>query len=181
MKTYLYLLVLVLVYSCANKTEKEVSESSEEISSTASVHDSKNQTIPFYSFEEFEARLGQQDDKTYVINFWATWCKPCVKELPYFENLNAAYKDKNVEVLLVSMDFLQHIETKLIPFIDKYDIQSEVVVLDDAKSHKWIPKIDEAWSGAIPATVIYNKNVRKFYERSFTYEELEAEVQQFLN
>jgi len=101
--------------------------------------------------------------------------------LPSFESLNAEYKEKNVEVILVSMDFLQHIETKVIPFVDKRNIQSQVLVLDDAKSHKWIPKVSEEWSGAIPATLIYNNDRRKFYERSFTYTELEAEVQQFLN
>ena len=137
--------------------------------------------VPFYEFKELETFLHKKDDRTYVINFWATWCKPCIKELPYFEELNANYKDRNVEVLLVSLDFPKSIESKLLPFIKEHGLKSQVVILNDIKSNTWIPKVDEEWSGAIPATVIYNKDKRQFYERSFTYEELETELEQFLN
>ena len=58
-------------------------------------------------------------DKTYVINFWATWCAPCVKELPYFEEVNKEFKDKNTEVILVSLDFPSQIESKLKPYLKK--------------------------------------------------------------
>ena len=43
--------------------------------------------------------------KVYLIDFWATWCKPCIKELPAFEELNARYQDKGLKVVLVSLDF----------------------------------------------------------------------------
>ncbi len=181
MKKYVFYLLAILALSCAKKAEKVALTTLEEPETEAKVFKSEGQNIPFYTFDEFESELNKQDDKTYVVNFWATWCKPCVKELPSFEKLNAEYTNKDVEVILVSMDFFQHIETKLIPFVDKYDLQSQVVVLDDAKSHKWIPKVSPEWSGAIPATVIYNRDTRKFYERSFTYTELETEVKQFLN
>jgi len=181
MRQFIPFFLLLLISSCKEKKE-EVSSSTTQISEpSATVFKSASQTIPFYTYDEFEAQLHKIDNKIYVVNFWATWCKPCVKELPAFEKLNVSYSDKSVEVILVSMDFKQHIETKVVPFVDANNIKSEVVVLDDAKSHKWIPKVSEEWSGAIPATVIYNKDTRKFYERSFTYEELETEVQQFLN
>jgi len=124
--------------------------------------------------------LNKDDDKTYVVNFWATWCAPCVKELPYFERVNQEYKDKNVEVLLVSLDFPKKKESKLIPFIEKRNILSEVVLLDDVNEQFWIADISEKWSGAIPATLIYNKDKREFYEKSFTEEELQKEIQSFI-
>jgi len=137
--------------------------------------------VESYTFENFEPFLHQEDDYTYVINFWATWCVPCVKELPNFEKLRENYAGKNVHVLLVSIDFAKAVETSLIPFLEREKLQSEVVLLDDPDANAWIPKVDESWSGAIPATIIYNKNKRAFFEQSFTYEELETELLKFLN
>lgn len=115
-----------------------------------------------------------------MINFWATWCKPCVAELPYFELINSRYPDKEVEVILVSLDLPNQVETKLIPFVKKQRIQSKIVLLDDPDANTWIPKVNENWSGSIPATIIYKGNTSNFYERSFTYDELERELKKML-
>ena len=120
--------------------------------------------------------LLQEGSKTYVVNFWATWCAPCIKELPYFEALN---KNQNIDVLLVSLDFPQHKESRLLPFIIKNQLQSKVVHLDDTNENFWINAIDTTWSGAIPATIIYNNQKRGFYERLFTQKELETLVESF--
>lgn len=141
----------------------------------------RSEDLKIFDFEGLQKYLNSKDkNKTYVINFWATWCAPCVKELPYFEDLNANYSSKNVEVILVSLDFPNKIESKLIPFLKKKNLKSEVVVLDDVKSNEWIPKVNENWTGAIPATVIYNESLTRFYERSFSYQELESELKPFL-
>lgn len=142
--------------------------------------DVANVTVKSYTYNELKPLLEKKDGKTYVVNFWATWCAPCVKELPDFEKLNKAYASKNVEVLLVSLDFPKQVDKKLIPFIVKKNIQSKVVLLDDINEDVWIKAIDENWTGAIPATIIYNKNKRKFYEQSFTYNTLEQELLTFL-
>ena len=81
---------------------------------------------------------------------------------------------------MVSLDFPRKYETKLKPFLKERQLKSEVVCLNDVDQNRWIPAIDTTWSGAIPATIIYKGGKRKFYEKSFTYEELEKEVQQFL-
>lgn len=133
------------------------------------------------NFEELEQQyLQKKNDSIYIINFWATWCKPCIKELPAFEKLASNYTDKKVKLLLVSLDFPDKLESQVIPFIERNNIQSEVVLLDDADANSWIPKVSPQWSGAIPATIIYKKTTRKFYEQSFTFEELEAELKTFL-
>ena len=143
--------------------------------------DAQISSVKTYTYNELKPLLEKNDGKTYIINFWATWCAPCVKELPYFEKINQEYSDKNVEVLLVSLDFPKQVEKKLIPFINKRKLKSEVVLLDDINENVWIKAIDESWSGAIPATIIYNKNNRKFYEQSFDYKTLKNELLTFLN
>jgi thiol-disulfide isomerase/thioredoxin len=136
--------------------------------------------IEVFNFNEFSHWLNKQNDTIYVINFWATWCAPCIKEIPDFEKLQAQYKDKKVKVLFVSLDFPNQVESRVIPFINRMNMQSQVVMLNDTNSNRWIPLVDESWSGAIPATLIYNKNFRKFYEREFTFNELEAIVVQLI-
>ncbi|WP_231481196.1 TlpA disulfide reductase family protein [Sediminibacter sp. Hel_I_10] len=138
-------------------------------------------SLEVYDFNGLEKYLNRSDDKIYVVNFWATWCAPCVKELPYFEQLNVEYAKDNVEVILVSLDFPSKYDSNLKPYIREKQLKSKVIALNDTDSNTWIPKVDENWSGAIPATIIYNKDKRKFYEKSFDYQALEKEVKQFLN
>ncbi len=136
--------------------------------------------IPVYNFDNFESFLKMNDGKTRVINFWATWCKPCVAELPYFELISSKYSDQDVEVILVSLDLPNQVESRLIPFVRRQKIQSKVILLDDPDADSWIRKINENWSGSIPATLIYNGSTTNFYEQSFTYNQLEKELKKIL-
>jgi len=136
--------------------------------------------LEVYDFDGIEHYLKQNDDKVYVVNFWATWCAPCVKELPYFDQIQQDFKE-NVEVVLISLDFPSQYESKLIPFLEKKQLTSKVIVLDDPDMNSWIPKIDSEWDGAIPVTLIYNKDQRQFYPQSFTYDALSSEVRKFMN
>ena len=111
--------------------------------------------------------LDRDDGYTYVINYWATWCGPCVKELPYFEQLLAAHDNEKIRVILVSLDFPKKMESKLLPFLNKHNIQSEVVILDDPKSNIWIDKVDPSWGGAIPVTIVYKGDKREFWDGEF--------------
>ncbi len=137
--------------------------------------------IQVFNFEEYQDYLKEFGDKTLVINFWATWCVPCIEELPYFEQTTATFNSEEVQVILVSLDFPNQIETSLIPFIEKYNVKSKVIVLDDPDANTWIDKINPEWSGAIPATVIKRGNKEAFYEKTFhSYDELRQVIQPFL-
>ena len=135
----------------------------------------------YENFEDLAYIFPQQNDTTYIINFWATWCKPCVEELPYFEQLSQQYQGQKVKVILVSLDFEKQLEAKLLPFIEKHQLQSEVLVLLDPNDNVWLEKVDPTWSGAIPVTLIYKNKERAFFEESFEdFAALEEKVQPFL-
>lgn len=182
MKLKLLFVAILIMASCNNKKEKErtTADILQEEGKEAFITEKKLE-LDIYDYEGLKPLLFNNDGKVYVINFWATWCAPCVKELPYFEQLREKYKDKNVEIVLVSLDFPHQFKTKLKPFIKDRNLKSKVVVLDDVDSNSWIPQIDKDWSGSIPATIIYKNDKRSFYEQSFTYNELEEELNKFLN
>ncbi len=138
--------------------------------------------VKIYNFEQFKPLLHKSNDTTYVVNFWATWCVPCVKELPDFERINEMYKDGKFKMILVNLDFRRNLEDRVLPFMDRHQIKSEVLMLHEPDANKWIPQVYESWSGAIPATFIYNEKqgFRNFHEGSYTYDELNAIVEQII-
>lgn len=140
------------------------------------------QDIPFIKADQIGHWKGADTDTVYVINFWATWCAPCVEELPLFDRLNAAYADKKVKVILVSTDFRRNVETGVKPFVREKNIRSEVVFMDERNPDTYINTVDSSWSGALPATLVWSKKrgVSRFLEKKLTYEELEAAVKSAL-
>lgn len=136
------------------------------------------QEIAVVDFTQLQPLLDKRNDTTYVVNFWATWCLPCIKEMPYFQQIHENFSNRKVKVILVSLDFEKQINSRLIPFIEKNRLTAEVILLNDPDANSWIDQVNPKWSGALPATVIYNKNFQGFYEQSFTYNELEQIINQ---
>ncbi|RIV67527.1 TlpA family protein disulfide reductase [Flagellimonas aequoris] len=167
-----------LVMGCGDGKKQKDGADSQEVALESENAD--NVPFPIYDFDRLEPLLHKDDDQTYIINFWATWCKPCLEELPYFEKVGAEQKDNKVKVILVSLDMPHMWKSRLEPYVKNKGIESEVVILDDPKQNEWIPKVNEEWGGGIPATLIYNKGKRSFFEHGFTYEELNAALKDFV-
>ena len=136
--------------------------------------------ISIIKFDEFRPMLEKDNDTIYVLNFWATWCGPCVKEIPYFEQLGNKYSDQNLKIIMVSLDMKSQIDSNVIPFIEKHNMSNEVIVLDDPDFNSWIPIVDEDWQGGIPATLIYGNGFREFYPSELTFNELEEIIKPLL-
>jgi thiol-disulfide isomerase/thioredoxin len=146
------------------------------------VFEAKAQKVELVRFDRMQQVLSQTSDTTYIINFWATWCKPCVAELPVFEQLKQQYADQKVKILLVSMDFAKDMQTRVAPFVERWQITNKVWLLNEPDYDSWINKVSRQWSGAIPATLILNNKKRKriFFEQSLEYNQLEKELKEFL-
>lgn len=133
------------------------------------------------TFSEIEPIFSHPNDTTYVINFWATSCPPCIKEMPHFMHLEKSYAKDKMRLLLISLDMKRDTESRVVPFIEKHKITPEVVLLADQNYSAWTEKIDSSWFGALPATIIQRNGKRKFFMGAFnTYEELASEVRPFI-
>lgn len=129
---------------------------------------------------ELESFISSSDGPL-IVNFWATFCIPCIEEIPHFQKMTEKYKKEGVKLLLVSLD-LEDDYKKVAPFAKKRKFTAPIVWLDETNADYFIPKIDEKWSGAIPATLFVNnkKGYRKFIEEQVDENELEKEIMAIL-
>jgi thiol-disulfide isomerase/thioredoxin len=132
--------------------------------------------------EALTSILGNESDSVYVLNFWATWCKPCIEELPYFEEANSAFSQKNVHIILVSLDSPSELEKVLLPFVRRKELKSEILLLDEQNPNVWIDKIETEWTGSLPATIIQHNRTKKrvFLEKQLEKDELFTTIQSMM-
>jgi thiol-disulfide isomerase/thioredoxin len=142
---------------------------------------SQEPVVPVVNFNEFEKNLQNNSDTVFVINFWATWCAPCRKELPEFQKIHTDFTGKQVKVLLVSLDFINQAEKTLKNFLSSNSITAPVILLNEPDANAWIDKVSPTWSGAIPATLIYRKDKRLFYEQVLTYQDIKNSISTLTN
>lgn len=142
-----------------------------------------SQEVEVIKYEQLDDIFKNGESDIQVINFWATWCRPCIQEIPYFEALVDKYDKKQVNVILVSLDFVEELESKVLPFVKKRSLRSEVKLLDETDFNSIINDIDTSWSGAIPATLVINNQTGEshFYEKMFKEGELESLIEGQLN
>lgn len=135
-----------------------------------------------YKINDLLKRIHNNSDTIYVVNFWATWCKPCIQEMPDFESFYRQNKPALVKIILVSMDFKEDLDKKLVPFLEKNKYSSEVILLDEVNGNDFINKIHTKWGGAIPATYFTTKNKKKeeIFEKKVNLELLNSTMMGFL-
>jgi len=123
------------------------------------------QNIEIYNADMLMKRATSKDS-IYIINFWATWCGPCVKEIPMFNSLQERYAGKPVKIILVSVDFKNDYPSKIEKFIKKKKLTPEVVWFSETNANEFIPKIENTWQGSIPATLVLQPGqyFRQFWE-----------------
>lgn len=127
------------------------------------------QKVEVVPLAQLQNRVAQNSDTLYVVNFWATWCKPCIEEMPFFETAQRQFEAQNVKVIFASLNSVKELSS-VQKFVAQRNIQTETLVLQAGNPNVWLNQIDSTWSGAIPATVFY-KNGKKVF---FTEGELSA-------
>lgn len=139
--------------------------------------------IQAVNYDKLKTEIIQMDSVLYVVNFWATWCRPCIEELPGFMTVNSIHNlNPGFKMLLVSLDDTETIKSTVEPFVSKNRIDAKVILLDDPKRMQfWIPDINKSWTGSIPATVIYRNGKQLFFkEGQIEKEDLNNTINKYL-
>lgn len=162
-KSFFIFLIVLVLFSCKGNRQTYSYE-----------------TIDVVDFNMLEPKLTKSSDTVYVVNFWATWCAPCVKEFPYFDDAAKIYSGKKVKFLMVSLDFPNQIEKSLKPFVKSRTNHLQVVLLDDPNQNEWINKVSPDWSGALPATLIYKGSYKVFVEGPMELTDITSNIDSLL-
>src|SRR6187431_2978614 len=146
-----------------------------------SCREAEPQVISKWKVTDLEDYIAKSDTPT-VVNFWATYCGPCLKEIPYFQEVVKQYEERGVKLLLVSLDFKESFPDKISSFAEKRKFNSPIVWLDETNADYFCPKVDSKWSGVMPATLFINnkKGYRSFFEEEMSKDKFETELKKIL-
>jgi thiol-disulfide isomerase/thioredoxin len=135
------------------------------------------QVIEKWKLSDLKTAIKKADKPT-IFNFWASFCLPCIEEVPYFQQLVKKYDSAGVRLVFISVDPSENFPDKLKAFTAKYKFTYPVKFLDETDADLFCPAVDKNWSGAIPASLFINNKTgyRKFFEEQLTRTQLEKEI-----
>jgi thiol-disulfide isomerase/thioredoxin len=141
----------------------------------------KAQQIKKIKIDELQSYI-EKSDHPLIVNFWATYCVPCVQEIPYFQKHAEKFKKQGLELLLVSLDLPDYYPVKIVAFAKKENFTAPILWLNESNADYFCPKIDKQWSGGIPSSLFINNQThfRKFFERQLTEPQLEENMKTLL-
>ena len=123
-----------------------------------------------------------KSDHPLIVSFWATFCEPCNKEIPYFQSTAAQYKDQQVELILVSLDLPDYYPGRIAAFAKQRGYTVPIVWLDETDADYFCPKVDTRWGGGIPCSLFVNNKThyRRFFDRQLTEPQVGPEIKKML-
>src|SRR5687768_9011722 len=89
----------------------------------------QSQQIAKWKITDVENYMTSSKDEVLVINFWATFCKPCVAEIPSFIKITDQYKSQHVKLMLVSLDLPSYYPAKIASFAKKHQFKTNITWL----------------------------------------------------
>jgi len=142
--------------------------------------EAQKRVVPNVAIEDLVKRIEYPSDTIFIVNFWATWCLPCVKEIPEFNRVATVHRQKPVKVIMASLDFPNQKESRLLPFLGNHTVRGEVIMTITPRGGAWIERVESRWSGAIPATLFLHDGKRSFREGEITFDQIMTEVNSLL-
>jgi thiol-disulfide isomerase/thioredoxin len=105
--------------------------------------------------QELRAAIDAEKGNVVVMNFWATWCPPCVQEMPEFAKFWHEHEGKGVKFFSVSADYAGSKDEVVAPFMNSYEIPFPVRIMAVDNPDELTKVLELDWDGALPATFIY--------------------------
>ena len=129
----------------------------------AQTHRPQRRVVPINE-QALRQLIHERTGRVLLLNIWATWCKPCVEEFPELIKLRQTCRDSLVDIVAISVDYPDEVDSKIIPFLDTLGVPFTVFVADFSKPEDFIRSLDPSWSGAVPATFVFDRHGK---ERTF--------------
>ena len=133
------------------------------------------------SLNQIDSLKSSYDGNVILVNFWASWCKPCVEEFPDLLKLRNDFSGKGLKIVFISLDFPEDINTKLIPFLKKNNVDFTTFQCNFKNTEDLMDYFDKKWDGAIPATFIFDRKgvLRSKIVGSKSYDFYQGEISKF--
>jgi len=130
---------------------------------------------------KLERLIKNRKGKVLLLNVWASWCMPCKKEFPDLVKLAEKYKNSKVEIVGLSVDDKDDLQTEVIPFLQKNNANFKIYI-QNFKNIEELISFFPKWEGAIPLTVIFDKNgkEKKFIIGMRDFEFFDKAIQEVL-
>jgi len=104
--------------------------------------------------------LSEHKGRALVVNMWATWCEPCREEFPELVKLHREASRRGVDLVAISLDLPASLDSEVIPFLEKQQVTFATYIKDPGNDEVFINTVDGSWSGALPATFVYDRSGR---------------------
>ena len=188
-KLFFSTLILAAIFSCKkNETAEHLAQENstvEKIDSTTTKQTTETLVADMKVVNTTEITnliAPKKNDTVYVTNFFATWCGPCMKEIPHFVEKMQQLKGKPVKFTFVSVDAKDDWNTAVSDFADEYELKKNIVLFDaSAISPDFFTKITKTWDGgSIPFTVIKKGDKEVETVGMMSKEDLDAKLNSFL-
>lgn len=188
-KLFFSTLILAAIFSCKkNETAEHLAQENstvEKIDSTTTKQTTETLVADMKVVNTTEITnliAPKKNDTVYVTNFFATWCGPCMKEIPHFIEKMQQLKGKPVKFTFVSVDAKDDWNTAVSDFADEYELKKNIVLFDaSAISPDFFTKITKTWDGgSIPFTVIKKGDKEIETVGMMSKEDLDAKLNSFL-
>jgi len=99
----------------------------------------------------------EQRGQVVLLNFWATWCPPCLVEFPEIVAIEKTYRDRGLAVISVSADAPKKIDSDLLPFLETHPPDFPIYIMQTDDRNEFMRLIDPEWNGDIPATFFIDR------------------------
>ena len=127
-------------------------------------------------------QLLKPNGKPLLVNFWATWCGPCREEFPDLVKIDEAYRGR-IDFVTISLDFPEELDAAVPKFLSEMKAEMPTYLLVSADENAMISSIAKDWTGALPATILYNEKGGTAYLRQgkVNPETLKGEIEKTLS